>query len=176
MLTHDEAIEHHRSFVEGKGLVLLLGALTALDPLSIDMYLPAFGEIQKNLHTSIANVELSVSTFFVGMAIGQLFYGPLADRFGRRRPLLGGMLLYFAATLGCVFAPGIHTFIAFRLLQALGGCAGMVITRAVVRDLFDKKRVATFLSNLALVMGVAPIARRASVRPSMASSAGDPFS
>jgi DHA1 family bicyclomycin/chloramphenicol resistance-like MFS transporter len=165
MRTNDDPIEHHRSFVQGKGLVLLLGALTALDPLTIDMYLPAFGEIQKNLHTSIANVELSVSTFFVGMAIGQLFYGPLADRFGRRRPLLGGMLLYFAATLGCVCAPGIHSFIAFRLLQALGGCAGMVITRAIVRDLFDKKRVATFLSNLALVMGVAPI-----VSPSLGSA------
>lgn len=145
------------SRVEGKGFVILLGALTAFDPLTIDMYLPAFGEIQKNFQTSMANVELSVSTFFIGMAFGQLFYGPLADRFGRKKPLLAGMLLYLMATLGCAYAPNIQTFIGFRLLQALGGCAGMVITRAIVRDLFDKKRVAAFLSNMALVMGLAPI-------------------
>jgi DHA1 family bicyclomycin/chloramphenicol resistance-like MFS transporter len=91
------------------------------------------------------------------MAFGQLFYGPLADRFGRRKPLLAGMMLYLVATLGCAYAPNISSFIAFRLLQALGGCAGMVVTRAIVRDLFDKKRVAAFLSNMALVMGLAPI-------------------
>jgi DHA1 family bicyclomycin/chloramphenicol resistance-like MFS transporter len=145
------------SFVEGKAFVILLGALTAFDPLTIDMYLPAFGDIQKHLQTTMANVELSVSTFFIGMALGQLFYGPLADRFGRKKPLLAGMLLYLAATLGCAYAPNITTFILFRLLQALGGCAGMVITRAIVRDLFDKQRVAAFLSNMALVMGLAPI-------------------
>jgi DHA1 family bicyclomycin/chloramphenicol resistance-like MFS transporter len=143
--------------LSGKGLVLLLGALTALDPLSIDMYLPAFGQLKNDFHTSMAQVELSVSTFFIGMAFGQLIYGPLADRYGRKKPLLAGMILYFFATLGCAFAPNIATFIAFRLVQALGGCAGMVITRAIIRDLFDRKQVATFLSNMALVMGLAPI-------------------
>lgn len=91
------------------------------------------------------------------MALGQLFYGPLADRFGRKKPLLAGMLVYLLATIGCALAPNIESFIALRFLQALGGCAGMVITRAVIRDLFDKKRVAIFLSNMALVMGIAPI-------------------
>ena len=141
----------------GRGLVLLLGTLTAFDPLTIDMYLPAFGDLSRDLGTSMANVELSVSTFFVGMALGQLLYGPLADRYGRRRPLLAGMALYFVATLGCALSTNIATFIAFRLLQALGGCAGMVISRAVIRDLFDARSAAAFLSNMALVMGLAPI-------------------
>ncbi len=145
------------AFFEGRACVLLLGALTALDPLTVDMYLPAFGDIRASLHATTPQVELSVSTFFVGMALGQLFYGPLADRFGRRRPLLGGMLLYLVATVGCACAPGIGWFIALRFLQALGGCAGLVIVRAVVRDRFDKQRAAAFLSNMALVMGVAPI-------------------
>ena len=145
------------AFANSFGLVVLLGTLTAFDPLTIDMYLPAFGQIEKDFATSIANVELSITTFFIGMAFGQLIYGPLADRFGRRKPLLLGMLVYFFATLGCALSPNIFVFIAFRLLQALGGCAGMVISRAIIRDLFDKKQVATFLSNMALVMGLAPI-------------------
>jgi DHA1 family bicyclomycin/chloramphenicol resistance-like MFS transporter len=144
-------------FTESRAFIVLLGTLTAFDPLSIDMYLPAFGDIQKSFVTTIANVELSVSTFFVGMALGQLFYGPLADRFGRRKPLLAGMILYLVATASCAMAPDIYTFILFRLLQSLGGCAGMVITRSIVRDLFEKKKVAEFFSNMALVMGLAPI-------------------
>ena len=137
--------------------VFLMGSLTALDPLSIDMYLPAFSGIAKSFNTGIEHLELSVSAFFIGMALGQLIYGPLADRFGRRSPLIGGMILYFIATLGCSLAPNIEVFIACRFLQALGGCAGMVITRAIVRDLFDQKRVADFFSSMALVMGIAPI-------------------
>jgi DHA1 family bicyclomycin/chloramphenicol resistance-like MFS transporter len=156
-LSRSGAVERTTSFVEGRGFVLLLGALTALDPLTIDMYLPVFGDVQRSLHTTPARVELSVSTFFVGMAVGQLFYGPLADRFGRRRPLLGGMAVYFLATIGCALSPGIRSFLAFRFLEALGGCAGLVITRAVVRDVFGKQRAASFLSSMALVMGVAPV-------------------
>jgi DHA1 family bicyclomycin/chloramphenicol resistance-like MFS transporter len=138
-------------------LVLLLGSLTALDPLTVDMYLPAFGDMKTAFATSMSHIELSVSTFFVGMAFGQLIYGPIADRFGRKKPLLAGMLLYLIATIGCMFAPTIELFIVSRFLQALGGCAGMVITRAIARDLFDKKGVAVFLSHMALVMGIAPI-------------------
>jgi DHA1 family bicyclomycin/chloramphenicol resistance-like MFS transporter len=140
------------SFVKSRSFTILLGMLTAFDPLTIDMYLPAFSDIQKSFQTSMSNVELSVSTFFIGMAVGQLVYGPLADRFGRKKPLLAGMLLYFAATLGCAYSRSIEMFIFFRLIQAFGGCAGMVITRAIVRDLFDKNKVAEFLSNMALVM------------------------
>jgi drug resistance transporter, Bcr/CflA subfamily len=152
------------SFTQTRWFVLLLGALTAMDPLSIDMYLPAFSDIQKSFETSFSLVEMSVSAFFVGMAFGQLIYGPLADRFGRKKPLMAGMMLYLIATIGCAYAPNIETFIFARVLQALGGCAGMVITRAIVRDVFDKKRVAEFLSSMALVMGLAPI-----LAPSMGS-------
>jgi DHA1 family bicyclomycin/chloramphenicol resistance-like MFS transporter len=147
----------NKSFTDGKGLIVLLGALTAFDPLSIDMYLPAFSDIQAEFLTSIDKVELSMSAFFIGMAVGQLFYGPLSDRFGRKKPLLAGMFLYLIATIGCAFAPNIETFIVLRVLQALGGCAGMVITRAVIRDLFESKKVADFLSSMALIMGLAPI-------------------
>jgi DHA1 family bicyclomycin/chloramphenicol resistance-like MFS transporter len=140
-----------------KSLILLLGTLTALDPLTIDMYLPAFSNIERDFQTSMANVELSVTTFFIGMALGQLLYGPLADRYGRKKPLLIGMMVYFLATIGCALSPNIEMFIFCRLLQAIGGCAGMVITRAIIRDLFEPKQVAIFLSNMALVMGIAPI-------------------
>jgi DHA1 family bicyclomycin/chloramphenicol resistance-like MFS transporter len=157
MSTPSPSLADRRAFTHGKGLVLLLGALTAFDPLTIDMYLPAFGDIGRALHASPASLELSVSTFFVGMALGQLVYGPLADRFGRRRPLVAGMLLYLVATIGCATSTSISMFIGFRLLQALGGCAGMVVSRAVVRDLFEARQVAAFLSNMALVMGLAPI-------------------
>ncbi len=143
--------------INTKGLLFLLGSLTALDPLTIDMYLPAFQQIQQDFATSMGKVELSVTTFFIGMAFGQLIYGPLTDRFGRRKPLLAGMVLYFLATIGCALAPNIESFIAFRFLQAIGGCAGMVITRAIIRDLFDAREVAAFLSNMALIMGIAPI-------------------
>ncbi|WP_186644149.1 multidrug effflux MFS transporter [Fluviispira vulneris] len=142
---------------KSKWLVILLGVLTAFDPLTIDMYLPAFQAIQKDLHTHISFVELSVSTFFIGMAIGQLIYGPLSDRFGRKKPLLGGMYLYLLASFGCALSENIYLFIICRILQAFGGSASMVISRAVVRDLFDKKHVAIFLSNIALVLGIAPI-------------------
>lgn len=138
-------------------LVILLGVLTAFDPLTIDMYLPAFLLIEQDLKTNISLVELSVTLFFIGMATGQLVYGPLSDKYGRKKPLIGGMILYFGATIGCALANHIGIFLFFRLLQAFGGCASMVISRAIIRDLFEKKEVAMFLSNLALVMGIAPI-------------------
>nr|BDT28550.1 multidrug effflux MFS transporter [Bacteriovorax sp. HI3] len=154
---NSESLLKPKSFTDSRGFVVLLGALTAFDPLSIDMYLPAFGDIQREFHTSFDQVELSMSSFFIGMALGQLFYGPLSDRYGRKLPLLGGMILYFFATIGCMFAPNIEIFILLRVLQALGGCAGMVITRAILSDLFDSRRVADFMSSMALVMGLAPI-------------------
>ena len=138
-------------------LVILLGALTAFDPLTIDMYLPAFINMQNELKTSISSIELSVSLFFIGMALGQLVYGPLSDKYGRKKPLLAGMFLYFLATIGCALANHISLFIVFRILQAFGGCASMVISRAIIRDLFEKRQIAIILSNMALVMGIAPI-------------------
>lgn len=138
-------------------LLIILGSLMALDPLTIDMYLPAFDAIKNDFNTSMSYVEFSVSSFFIGMASGQLIYGALSDRFGRRKPLLAGMMIYFFATIGCIFAPNIQVFIACRLLQSFGGCAGLVITRAVIRDVFSPKKVAIFISNMALVVGLAPI-------------------
>jgi len=138
-------------------LVLVLGALTAFTPMSVDMYLPAFPEIARDLGARTTEVQLTLSFFFLGLAIGQLIYGPVADRFGRRPPLIFGCVVYIGASLGCALAPDIHALIAFRFLQALGGCVGMVITRSIVRDMFDEKGAARMFAQLMAIMGVAPI-------------------
>jgi DHA1 family bicyclomycin/chloramphenicol resistance-like MFS transporter len=119
------------------GLVILLGALTGFGPISIDMYLPALPAIARSLHGTAQGAQLTVSAFFIGVSLGQLFYGPLSDRQGRRWPLLVGVLIYFGATLGCMLATSMSMLIALRILQALGACAGMVVARAVVRDRFS---------------------------------------
>ena len=138
-------------------LILILGLLTAIGPLSIDMYLPAFPDIAKSLHTSVAQITLSLSSFFIGISVGQLFYGPLLERFGRKRPLYAGLCIYLLASVGCAFAASVNALIALRLLQALGGCVGMVASRAMVRDLFDVKENAKIFSTLMLVVAVSPI-------------------
>jgi MFS transporter, DHA1 family, multidrug resistance protein len=138
-------------------MVLILGLLTAFGPMSIDMYLPAFPQIARDLAVPLGTVQLSISAFLFGSAAGQLLYGPLADRFGRRRPLLCGLTLYIAASLGCAC---VHTgggLLIWRLVMAVGGGAGMVISRAVVRDLYDTAEAARMFSLLMLVMGAAPI-------------------
>ncbi len=134
-----------------------MGLLTAIGPLSIDMYLPAFPAIAKNLHTTIAEVTLSLSSFFIGISAGQLLYGPLLERYGRKRPLYAGLVFYFAASVACALAQSVHFLILFRLFQALGGCVGMVAARAMVRDLFDVKENAKVFSMLMLVVSVSPI-------------------
>lgn len=138
-------------------LVSILGALTAFASLSIDMYLPSFPTLERDLRASSSAVQFSLAAFFVGMALGQALYGPLADRFGRKRPLYAGISLYVLASVGCAFAPNIETLIALRFVQAVGGCAGIVIARAMVRDLFDREASAKVFSLLTLVLGVAPI-------------------
>jgi len=138
-------------------LVFLLGILAALGPLTIDMYLPSFPTIARELGTSVAAVQLSLSSYLAGLAIGQIAYGPLADRFGRRAPLLGGLALYLAASLACSLAPSLPLLVIARFVQALGGCAGMVIGRAVVRDCFDASASARLFSSQLLVSGMAPI-------------------
>ena len=139
------------------GLILLLGSLTAIAPMSIDMYLPAFPALQATFATDAAAVQRTLSVFFIGLAIGQLFYGPLSDRYGRRLPLLVGLALYTVASAGCALAGSIAQLMFWRGLQALGGCAGVVMARAVVRDVFGPREAARVLSSLMLVMGVAPI-------------------
>ncbi|RYE86864.1 MAG: Bcr/CflA family efflux MFS transporter [Myxococcales bacterium] len=139
------------------GLLLILGALTAFAPMSIDMYLPALPGIASDLGSTATGAQATVAAFFVGLSAGQLLYGPLSDRRGRRGPLLFGVALYVAASALCVVAPTMTTLIVARVLQALGGCAGVVIARAVVRDRFDHADSARIFSTLMLIMGVAPI-------------------
>lgn len=137
--------------------LILLGALTAIGPLSIDMYLPAFPAMEGDLKAAPGSMEYTLASFFIGMALGQLFYGPLSDRFGRRRPLMAGLLIYTLASLGCAYAENVSLLVGLRFLEALGGCAGMVITRAVVRDRCGARDSARAFSLLILVMGLAPI-------------------
>ncbi len=138
-------------------LTLVLGALTATAPLSVDMYLPSLPALEREFAASTAAIQLTLSAFFVGLALGQLVYGPLSDRVGRKPLLYFGFAVYTAASAGCALAGSATTLVLWRLLQALGGCAGMVMARAVVRDLFDHRESARMLSLLMLVMGLAPI-------------------
>lgn len=138
-------------------LVVILASLTAFAPLSIDMYLPSFPQIAADFGVTVARVELSLATFFIGLSFGQLLYGTATDRFGRKRPLYVGLTIYCAASLLCALAPNVESLIVLRLFQALGACGGIVIARATVRDLFDHRESARVFSLLMLVMGVAPI-------------------
>lgn len=138
-------------------LIIILGLLTAIGPLSIDMYLPAFPDIAKGLHTSVSSVMLSLSSFFIGISVGQLIYGPLLERFGRKKPLYFGLIIYALSSLACATTVTVNSLIIFRLFQALGGCVGMVAARAMVRDLFAVEDNAKIFSTLMLVVAVSPI-------------------
>lgn len=137
--------------------ILILGLLSAIGPFSIDMYLPGFPAIAKDLQSDVSQVSLTLSSFFVGISIGQLLYGPLLDKFGRKKPLYYGLTVYVLASLGCMFIDSIEMLITLRFLQALGGCVGMVASRAIVRDLFSVEENAKIFSLLMLVIGVSPI-------------------
>ncbi|MFE6894350.1 multidrug effflux MFS transporter [Streptomyces sp. NPDC057694] len=138
-------------------VTLILGGLAAVPPLSMDMYLPALPEVTHSLGTSATNGQLTISACLTGMALGQLVIGPMSDKWGRRRPLLTGLVVYVLAATMCAFAPSAELLIALRLLQGLSGSAGIVIARAVVRDLYDGMRMARFFSSLLLISSVAPI-------------------
>jgi DHA1 family bicyclomycin/chloramphenicol resistance-like MFS transporter len=138
-------------------ILFILGGLSALAPFSIDMYLPAFPSIAKSLNTDISQVALSLTSYFIGISIGQLFYGPITDKFGRKKPLIFGLSLFLLASIGCALSPDINWLIAMRVVLALGGCVGMVVSRAVVRDLFPVSEIAKIFSILMLIVGVAPI-------------------
>ena len=138
-------------------LILILGWLTALGPFSIDMYLPGFAGIAKDLNTSVANVSMTLSSYFIGISAGQLLYGPLLDRFGRKRPLFIGLIVYILASLGCVFVTDIDTFIGLRFVQAVGSCAATVASVSMVRDLFPVKDIPKVFSMLMLVVGLSPM-------------------
>ena len=138
-------------------LILILGSLTALGPFSIDMYLPGFAQIATDLNTTVANVAMTLSSYFIGISAGQLLYGPLLDRYGRKKPLFIGMLVYIAASLGCVFVKDIDTFIGLRFVQAVGSCAATVASVSMVRDLFPVKDIPKVFSLLMLVVGLSPM-------------------
>jgi DHA1 family bicyclomycin/chloramphenicol resistance-like MFS transporter len=138
-------------------LILILGLVTALSPFSIDMYLPAFPAIARDLHCPVSRVQLSLTSYFIGIALGQMIYGPLLDRFGRKKPLYIGLLIYVLASLGCSVTKSANMLIAMRLLQALGSCGGMVAARALVRDLFPVGEIAKVFSLLLLVIAVSPL-------------------
>ncbi|HAU67170.1 MAG TPA: Bcr/CflA family drug resistance efflux transporter [Gammaproteobacteria bacterium] len=140
-----------------KKLLLILGAIVAIGPLSIDMYLPALPALQGYFNTDASTVQLSLASYFIGLAVGQLVYGPISDRVGRLGPLRFGLIVYILASIACAVATSAEALVWLRLLQALGGCAGMVIVRAIVRDRFEPQEMAQVLSTLVLIMGLAPI-------------------
>ncbi|MGZ8650521.1 MAG: multidrug effflux MFS transporter, partial [Solirubrobacteraceae bacterium] len=138
-------------------LVIVLGSINAIGPLSIDMYLPAFPEITRALDTGASQVQLTLTACVAGLALGQLVIGPLSDRFGRRVPLLAAMVTYAVASLLCAAATSVGALIALRFVQGLAGAGGIVISRAVVRDLHSGAAAVRLFSSLMLVTGLAPI-------------------
>lgn len=137
--------------------VVVLGLLSAIGPFSIDMYLPGFEDIASSLGTTTAMVTLSLSSYFIGISVGQLLYGPLLDRYGRKKPLYAGLALYIVATLFCMQAKDINALIVLRFIQALGSCAAQVTAMAMVRDLFGPEDSAKVFSLILLVIGASPM-------------------
>jgi DHA1 family bicyclomycin/chloramphenicol resistance-like MFS transporter len=138
-------------------MVLILGSLAAIGPLSIDMYLPALPTITQDFNTNASLVQLSLTFFLLGLALGQLFVGPISDVRGRRTPLLIGLALYAATSLLCVLSPSVEGLVVLRFIQGLAGSAGIVISRAIVRDMYSGSELTKFFTLLMLVNGVAPI-------------------
>jgi DHA1 family bicyclomycin/chloramphenicol resistance-like MFS transporter len=138
-------------------LFLILGSLTAVGPIAIDAYLPAFPTIARNFNASASNVQLTLTGLLVGLALGQVVAGPLSDVMGRRRPLVFGLAAYTLASLACTIAPSVAVLDLFRVIQGLGAAAGVVIARAIVRDLFSGDDAARFFSLLVIVTAISPI-------------------
>ena len=138
-------------------IISLLGALSVVSPFSIDMYLPAFSKMAADLNTTSPVIALTLSSYFIGLAIGQIFYGPFLDRFGRKRPLFFGLSLFTLTSLACVGVRDVNTLIILRFVQALGGCAAGVGATAMVRDFFPAKESAKIFSLLFLFIGVSPL-------------------
>ena len=137
--------------------IFILGSLTALSPFSVDMYLSAFPDVASDLGTTVARASFSLSSYFIGLALGQLIYGPLLDRFGRKRPLAAGLSLYVVASLGCVGSGSITSLVIWRFVQALGGCVASTAAFAWVRDLYSTRDSAKVFSLLVLVLAASPL-------------------
>lgn len=138
-------------------IILLLGALSLITPFSVDMYLPAFSRIAAEFKTTTSAISLSLSTYFIGFALGQVLYGPLLDRFGRKRPIYIGLCLYIIASLGCIHPANLQVLIGLRFLQAISGCVAQVASVAMVRDFFPPSQSARIFSFLFLIIGVSPL-------------------
>ncbi|HNS41398.1 MAG TPA: multidrug effflux MFS transporter [Taishania sp.] len=138
-------------------LILLLGILAAIGPFTIDMYLPGFQQIATAFQVEEQQVAFTLTSYFFGIAVGQLIYGPIVDKYGRKKPLLVGLSIYIIASLGCAIAFNLESLIAMRLLQALGACVGMVASNAIISDVYEVEKRAKAFSLIMLVMGVAPL-------------------
>lgn len=146
-----------RKGAQGGALIVLLGVLTAFAPMSLDLYLPSMPAIAASFGAPPDGAQVTMASFLLGLGLGQFFYGPASDRWGRRMPILLGAVIYVAASVACAMAPTLEALTLARFVQALGGCAGGTVARAVVRDLFDFRESARVLSLLMLIMGCAPI-------------------
>lgn len=138
-------------------IIVVLGLLSTFGPISLDLYLPALPELADQLESSPSAAQLTITACLLGLAVGQLVAGPLSDRFGRRRPLVIGLALYLLTSLACAFAPSIGVLLLLRLLQGLSGAAGLVVSRAIARDLYSGRRLVIVFSRLILVSGLAPV-------------------
>ena len=136
---------------------LILGLLCCVGPFSIDMYLPAMPAVGRSLGGSVAATQMTITAYFIAFGLAQIVYGPLADKYGRKPPLVLGLVLFIAGSLGCVIAPDISTFIAFRFLQGLGGAAAMVIPRAIIRDMYTGPAATRLMAMVMLVISVSPM-------------------
>lgn len=145
--------EKHPHFL----LIWILAYMSALAPLATDMFLPSMGDVQHSFGTTQARAQLTITVFFVAFSFGQLIYGPLSDALGRRKPLAAGIIIYTLASFACAFAPSIWIFVLLRFLQALGGCAGVVMARAIINDKFDLKEGASVLAIMMMVGALAPM-------------------
>ena len=139
-------------------LYLLLGSLTAFGPLVTDMYLPALPAMTECFHTSMPMVQLGLTFSMIGLAAGQLLFGPLSDKYGRRPLLLVSMTVFILSTIGCIFSPTIHWFVALRLLQGIGASGGIVISRSVAADKFSGRELAKAMAIIGAINGIAPVA------------------
>jgi DHA1 family bicyclomycin/chloramphenicol resistance-like MFS transporter len=138
-------------------IVLLLGALMTVSPFAIDMYLPAFKEIAKDFGTTTSKISLSLSSYFIGVSIGQLLYGPLLDRYGRKKPLYIGLGIYLIACICCMLSTNVESLVGFRFIQALGGCVALVAAMAMVRDFFPVEQSPKIISLMMLILGLSPL-------------------
>lgn len=143
--------------IGGYRILLILSTLMAFASISTDLYLPAIPAIAADLNAGVGNVEFTISGYLIGFSLGQLFWGPLSDQYGRRMPIIAGIILFILGSAGCAVSDSVGVLVFFRILQALGACANVVLSRAIVRDLYVGNDAAKMLSNLITVMAVAPL-------------------